>query len=142
MCIILIVMCNCHYFVSNCKCIWFLIHTVMYKCSCVMSNSKYVKHIFILLSVNVIVLPQTVSLLGTFFTSLCSNVSRCKMGIPGHFCGPKKYLCHVIKNLCHVIRIFLRNLLIKKSFSLKKKKKNFYKSSQHARGRQVQDQAG
>ena len=73
MCIILIVMGNCHYFVSNGKCIWFLIHTVIYKRSCVMSNSKYVKHIFILLSVNVIVLPQTVSLLGTFFTSLCSN---------------------------------------------------------------------
>ena len=71
--IILIVMGNCHYFVSNGKCIWFLIHSVMYKRSCVMSNSKYVNHIFILLSVNVIVLPQTVSLLGTFFTSLCSN---------------------------------------------------------------------
>ena len=73
MCIILIVVGNCHYFVSNGKCIWFLIHTVMYKRSCVMSNSKYVKHIHILLSVNVIVLSQTVSLLGTFFTSLCSN---------------------------------------------------------------------
>ena len=70
---ILIVMGNCHYFVSNGKCIWFLIHSGMYKRRCVMSNSKFVKHIFILLSVNVIVLPQTVSLLGTFFTSLCSN---------------------------------------------------------------------
>ena len=59
MCIILIVLGNCHYFVSNGKCIWFLIHTVMYKRSCVMSNSKYGKHIHILLSVNVIVLSQT-----------------------------------------------------------------------------------
>ena len=45
MCIILIVLVSCHYFVSNGKCIWYLIHTVMYKRSCVMSNSKYVKHI-------------------------------------------------------------------------------------------------
>ena len=65
MCIILIVLGNCHYFVSNGKCIWFLILSVMYKRSCVMSNSKYVKHIHILLSVNVIVLCQTISLLGT-----------------------------------------------------------------------------
>ena len=73
MCIILIVLGNCHYFVSSGKCIWFLIHSVMYKRSCVMSNSKYGKHIHILLSVNVIVLSQTVSLLGTSFTSLYSN---------------------------------------------------------------------
>ena len=64
---------NCHYFVSNGKCIWFLIHTVTYKLSCAMSNNKYVKHIFILLLVNVIVLSQTASLLSTFFTLLCSN---------------------------------------------------------------------
>ena len=60
-------------FVLNVKCIWFFILTVMYKRSCVTSNTKYVKHIHILLSVNVIVLSQNVSLLGTFFTSLCSN---------------------------------------------------------------------
>ena len=49
MCIILIVLGNCHYFVSNGKCIWFLIHTVMYKrsceCHCVVSNCKFVRYI-------------------------------------------------------------------------------------------------